>query len=170
MSTICCSLCSGAGSPFPDPVPRIRIRDEDRARAERLWRQLRLQPPVVALHPGSGGRRKCWPLSRFLALADQLQRRGCRILVLHGEAEADIAATLQERLPPKLPSPATAQPPRSGRADRQGRPLHRQRLRAGTFSGSGGHSDSFHLRAYGPPNLGTARPLQPVSSRLPAAG
>ena len=97
------------GIAVSDPVPRIRLRGEDRTYAELLWRQLRLQPPVVALHPGSGGRRKCWPQSRFLDLADQLQRRGCRILVLHGEAEEDLAATLQERLPPNC---HLLQPPR----------------------------------------------------------
>ena len=97
------------GIAVSDPVPRIRLRDEDRAYADLFWRRSRLQPPVVALHPGSGGRRKCWPLPRFLALADQLQRRGCRILVLHGEAEADIAAVLQERLPPNC---HLLQPPR----------------------------------------------------------
>ena len=83
-----------------DPVPRVRLRTEDRAFAELCWERCRLRPPVAVLHPGSGGRHKCWPLPRFLALADQLQRRGCRILLLHGAAEADLAPTLQKRLPP----------------------------------------------------------------------
>ena len=87
------------GIAVPDPVPRIRLRDEDRVYAERCWERYQLDLPVVALHPGSGGRHKCWPLSRFLALANELRRRGCRVLLLYGAAEADLASTLQRRLP-----------------------------------------------------------------------
>lgn len=61
------------------------------AAAERWWQ--RLVPvgraPVIALHPGSGGRRKCWPLSRYAALADLLSATGCRLLVCLGPAETE---------------------------------------------------------------------------------
>ncbi len=88
------------GIAVPDPEPRLRLRDEDRVYAEECWERYQLVLPVVALHPGSGGRHKCWPLPRFLALADELRQQGCRVLLLYGAAEADLAPTLQERLPP----------------------------------------------------------------------
>jgi hypothetical protein len=44
--------------------------------------------PLVALHPGSGGRKKCWPLENYLRLAERvLNRKTCRILFLTGPAE-----------------------------------------------------------------------------------
>lgn len=49
--------------------------------------------PVVALHPGSGGRRKCWPAERYAALAQRLCREGVTALVCLGPAEAELAAS-----------------------------------------------------------------------------
>jgi len=43
--------------------------------------------PVV-LHPGSGGEAKCWPLERWLDLADRLRARGDDARLIFGEAEA----------------------------------------------------------------------------------
>lgn len=51
--------------------------------------------PVI-LHPGSGGIRKCWPLDRFLALAEDLARRGFQGRFVTGEADARIAGRLRE--------------------------------------------------------------------------
>jgi heptosyltransferase-3 len=39
------------------------------------------------LHPGSGSRKKCWPLDRFLAVADRLSGRNMTGAVVTGEAE-----------------------------------------------------------------------------------
>lgn len=45
--------------------------------------------PVAILHPGSGGKRKCWPLERYFALADRLgSRTGAFVLFLSGPVEA----------------------------------------------------------------------------------
>ena len=51
--------------------------------------------PVI-LHPGSGGIRKCWPLDRFLALAEALALRGFHGRFVTGEADARIAVPLRE--------------------------------------------------------------------------
>ena len=43
---------------------------------------------LIVLHPGSGGKRKCWPLERYFALAERLvERAGAFILFLSGPAE-----------------------------------------------------------------------------------
>ncbi len=43
----------------------------------------------VVVHPGSGGRAKCWPAERYLALIDRLRHAGRRVRVLMGEVERE---------------------------------------------------------------------------------
>jgi heptosyltransferase-3 len=43
---------------------------------------------AVVLHPGSGGRDKCWSADGFLHVRDELRRRGVDVQVLWGPAEA----------------------------------------------------------------------------------
>lgn len=43
----------------------------------------------VAIHPGSGGEAKCWPVDRYEALIHQLIDRGQRVMPLLGETEAE---------------------------------------------------------------------------------
>lgn len=44
--------------------------------------------PLIAFHPGSGGKRKCWPLKNYFRLVEKLMnRQACRILFLTGPAE-----------------------------------------------------------------------------------
>lgn len=44
--------------------------------------------PVVAIHPGSGGKKKCWPLQRYLQLMEELQgEEELSFLVILGPAE-----------------------------------------------------------------------------------
>lgn len=40
------------------------------------------------VHPGSGGRDKCWPMERFEALLMRMQEAGLSTQVIYGEAEA----------------------------------------------------------------------------------
>lgn len=55
---------------------------------------LRAEPrPIVALHPGSGGERKNWPVERWLELAAALAPR--RLLVIGGEADAKAMAAFR---------------------------------------------------------------------------
>jgi heptosyltransferase-2 len=47
--------------------------------------------PYCVIHPGSGGRKKCWPARNYLLLARSLSARlKCNIVVCCGEAEADL--------------------------------------------------------------------------------
>jgi ADP-heptose:LPS heptosyltransferase len=71
-----------AGLPIPDPEPaRIRFP----ARRTGLFRAL--------IHPGSGGRGKCWPLDRFVAVAGTLAQ--CEAIWMLGPAEVEEARRVQ---------------------------------------------------------------------------
>ena len=41
----------------------------------------------VAIHPGSGSTRKCWPARNFAAVIEQLMQRNIRVLLLAGPAD-----------------------------------------------------------------------------------
>lgn len=45
---------------------------------------------LAVIHPGSGGRNKCWPLERFEALALRLRREGFHIVWSLGPVELDV--------------------------------------------------------------------------------
>ncbi|MEM8783588.1 MAG: glycosyltransferase family 9 protein [Planctomycetota bacterium] len=53
-----------------------------------------------AIHPGSGGVAKCWPVAHFAALAERLIERGdaCDFLVGPAEIERGVADALRDRL------------------------------------------------------------------------
>jgi heptosyltransferase III len=52
--------------------------------------------PLIALHPGSGGERKNWPIDRWAALGETLFAQNPRLLVIAGEADRPRLAALQE--------------------------------------------------------------------------
>jgi len=53
----------------------------------------------IAIHPGSGGARKCWPGSSFAAVIEGLWQCGYAVLLLAGPADAERFADLQQILP-----------------------------------------------------------------------
>ncbi len=53
----------------------------------------------IAIHPGSGGAYKCWPVAHFATVIAALWRRGIPVLLLAGPSDADILADLLARLP-----------------------------------------------------------------------
>ncbi len=62
---------------------------------------------VIAVHPGSGGQRKCWPASRFAALSRRLSAGGHRVILCLGPAEAEWA-TSQAHFSLECPGAITA--------------------------------------------------------------
>ncbi|GHO92925.1 hypothetical protein KSF_029730 [Reticulibacter mediterranei] len=54
---------------------------------------------LVAIHPGSGGASKCWPVHNFAAVIMALWRRGIPVLLLAGPADESRLAELQKLLP-----------------------------------------------------------------------
>jgi heptosyltransferase III len=84
----------------------VRVGDDDFDECRRLPPiRPRVEPPIaggfVLVHPGSGGRRKRWPLDRFLDLVGLLAGRGLPGLLVTGPAETD-GMPAPERIP--LPS------------------------------------------------------------------
>ena len=86
------------GIPASDSVPHIHLRNGDHAYAIDCWERYRLRCPVVVIHPGSGGRHKCWPLESFLEFAERLRRRGSCVIILQGPVETE----REDRLPAEL--------------------------------------------------------------------
>ena len=52
---------------------------------------------IVLIHPGSGGRAKCWPLDNFFRLAAALDGRGTGVVFVTGPAEPEVLGQVQER-------------------------------------------------------------------------
>ncbi len=79
----------GSGTLRRDESPGRGTSDEcDRAHRER-------NSSRVLIHPGSGGRAKCWPLDRFFALADSLS--DLDVTWMLGPAEVQEARRVHER-------------------------------------------------------------------------
>jgi ADP-heptose:LPS heptosyltransferase len=82
------------------------LKESDREWAKDFWRSqgvtLEERPKVIVLHPGSGSKKKVWPLERFLNLAQTLQDHlGSRILIVLGPAEGpEVQKAFQEMGPP----------------------------------------------------------------------
>ena len=53
------------------------------------------------VHPGSGGRSKCWPLERYVKLVSRLAGRGWNGIVLTGPAEEAVEARVARRAFPR---------------------------------------------------------------------
>lgn len=85
------------------PPPRIRVDSASRAAA----RAALAAPPdsqLVLIHPGSGGRAKCWPLDTFAALAAALARAGCAVRFILGPAERErLSPAAQQQLSDAAP-------------------------------------------------------------------
>ena len=86
--------------------PWLRLRNDDLVRGAALLAGQRLgeDQPIVAVHPGSGGVHKCWPLKNFCRLGALLADRGYQVVFVIGPAE-------QERWPEETIAQVRAQVP-----------------------------------------------------------
>ncbi len=81
--------------------------------AGRLLGQLGVagEPGPVAIHPGSGGRWKCWPPERFARIADLLRSSGRDVLLIEGPADGEavtqVLARVEGTKPPVISGLAT---------------------------------------------------------------
>lgn len=74
-------------------IPKVYLTEEDRKLAESFLRQHGVRAGnrmAVAIHPGSGGRQKCWPVERFAEVIRRLSEEAAwQILLVEGPADAD---------------------------------------------------------------------------------
>jgi heptosyltransferase III len=80
-------------------VPELDLSGEARAGARARLRALGLAGRPVAVHPGSGGEAKKWPLDRFIEIIRRLRAQGREVAVILGEADRAEAAGLARELP-----------------------------------------------------------------------
>ena len=79
-------------------VPRVEIGAADAAFAAEFWRRHGLgNAAVTAVHPGSGGRGKCWPPERFAAVIRGLAASGRGILLVSGPADGEHVRAVRDR-------------------------------------------------------------------------
>lgn len=78
--------------PIGDFAPRLNIGERAAQQAER-----KLGAPVaVLIHPGSGSRRKIWPIAKWIQLIRDFLNRGVRIGIVGGEADYREVARLRD--------------------------------------------------------------------------
>jgi len=84
-----------------DVFPKVFTLGEEQGFASRFLEEKGIKDdgrPIIALHPGSGGRKKCWPLERFVKVASQVIARGnARVLLISGPADGDIVREMVKR-------------------------------------------------------------------------
>ena len=149
------------GIPTPDPTPRIRLCADELAHAGEILKKHRLSSPLVAIHPGSGGRKKCWSLTSYVKLAHGLVNRGMGVVAVCGPVERDLVHQLPAHLPclvpPDLRSLASL--------------LHEADLFIGNDSGPGHVAaavDTPTLSLFGPTDAETWAPRHPLARILKA--
>jgi len=80
-------------------IPRVALEVPERhhhAAATFLARAGGREARLIGIHPGSGSRKKNWPLESFAALARQLRSRGFRPVVVTGLVEEDRGEAIDE--------------------------------------------------------------------------
>ena len=82
-----------------DLVPELDLSGERRAEARRRLGELGLRGRPVAVHPGSGGEAKKWPLERFLEIVRRLRKQKRDVAAIVGEADRAEAAALARAMP-----------------------------------------------------------------------
>jgi len=86
--------------------PRLCLKKSDQDWGDDFWRRkgmtLEERAKTIILHPGSGSKKKVWPLDRFLSLARTLQNRfGSKILIPFGPAEGSEVEEVFEGMDPR---------------------------------------------------------------------
>jgi ADP-heptose:LPS heptosyltransferase len=91
ITTQWCSQIRAAGLNIGDPTPPVIQQQTDNAR----WHNTKM-----VIHPGSGGRHKCWPIDCFIELADSVDHDEVHWILGPAECEKnqDMVKRLQERV------------------------------------------------------------------------
>jgi ADP-heptose:LPS heptosyltransferase len=76
----------------PERKPKLRMESLDQQWGKNYWRRKGVTPEeraeAIVIHPGSGSKKKVWPLERFIDLIRHLQERfHSRVFIIIGPAE-----------------------------------------------------------------------------------
>lgn len=75
-----------------EPHVLLQSAPADEAAARKLLQAARgnlPEAPLIFVHPGSGGRRKCWPIDRYVQLVEILSRQDAMPVLILGPAEVE---------------------------------------------------------------------------------
>ncbi|MCF6155040.1 MAG: glycosyltransferase family 9 protein [Candidatus Brocadia sp.] len=82
-------------------IPKVFLHDEDMRFSDDFIRDRIVvsKKILVAIHPGSGSRQKCWPVERFAALMDWLNSEmEAQIFIVSGPADGEIVEELKTKV------------------------------------------------------------------------
>jgi ADP-heptose:LPS heptosyltransferase len=89
-------------------IPKVYLTEEDKKFAESFFCPHGAQAGnrmAIAIHPGSGGRQKCWPVERFAEVIRRLSEEAVwQILLVEGPADADRVRKILELAPECKPT------------------------------------------------------------------
>lgn len=91
-----------SGIPFY-PSPLVHLKEEDVQQAEQFLQEISqiINPgqPIIAIHPGSGSLKKCWPVDSFAWLCLKLNNwLSIKICLIGGPADEQAFNSLKQRL------------------------------------------------------------------------
>jgi ADP-heptose:LPS heptosyltransferase len=100
--------CDQYGLPASESTPKLHLKNSDREWAKDFWKSKGVpaeeRSKVIILHPGSGSKKKAWPLDRFLDLTRALQDPiGSKMLIVLGPAEGPDVRKAFEGVGPDAP-------------------------------------------------------------------
>lgn len=81
-------------------IPKVFLNNEDLCLGEKFIKDAAVDSakPLIAIHPGSGSRQKCWPVERFAGLMSRLSRDvNAQFLVTSGPADDRIIEELRQK-------------------------------------------------------------------------
>ncbi|MBY0281207.1 MAG: lipopolysaccharide heptosyltransferase family protein [Alphaproteobacteria bacterium] len=82
-----------------NPIYDIEIPEKWMVIASDLMKDFLGKKKIVLLAPGAGGRFKCWPLEKFVGLAQRLEDEGAQPLFILGPAEPEWRKDIEKLMP-----------------------------------------------------------------------
>ncbi|MBI2469844.1 MAG: glycosyltransferase family 9 protein [Planctomycetes bacterium] len=89
------------GISHSNKIPKIFLKDEDVLYGENFIKNSIVFPgkKLVAVHPGSGSRQKCWPTSRYAELIMWLYEEiGVQVILVSGPADLEVIEDIRGKI------------------------------------------------------------------------
>ncbi len=89
------------GITYPNIIPKVFLNNEDLCFGEKFIKDAAIdsRKVLIAIHPGSGSRQKCWPVERFALLMSRLSSNmNAQFLVISGPADDKVIEELRLKI------------------------------------------------------------------------